>query len=167
MIPPPPPPPIVPVVVVQEAEASEPTATVVPIAEATEPVAADEIKYVVGPVGVLDVTTAPKETCPAPVVYVVHPEQVTVADENSYVQEEVVRSQPVFLPKEAPAAFPVQNDLPPQFGIINWGVPPCLNDPKGDEMDHLRRLQLERRFLDLSGILARCRECENWKNSPG
>ena len=69
-------------VVAQEAEASDPTATAVPVAEATEPVAADEIKEVVDPVGLLDVTTAPKETCPAPIVYVVHPAQVTVADEN-------------------------------------------------------------------------------------
>ena len=79
---PPPPPPIIPVVVVQEAEASEPTATAVQVAEATEPVVAEETREVVDTVGLLDVTIAPKETCPAPVVYGVHLEQVRVADEN-------------------------------------------------------------------------------------
>ena len=130
-------------VVVQEAEASEPTITVVPVAEATEPVVAEEVKEMVDPVGLLDVTTAPKETCPAPVVYAVHPDQVTVADENPYILEEVVKSQPVFLPKEEPELFPGQNDLPPHFNRINWVLPPCLHDPKGDYMDHLRRLQLK------------------------
>ena len=49
----------------------------------------------------------------------------------------------MLLPKEAPEAFLGPNDLPPQFGVVNWVLPPCLNDPKGDYMDHLRRLQLK------------------------
>ena len=85
---PPPPPPIIPVVVVQEAEASEPTATAVPVAEATEPEVAEETREEVDPVGLHDVTIAPTETRPAPIVYAVHPEQVTVADKNPYVLDE-------------------------------------------------------------------------------
>ena len=43
---------------------------------------AEETREEVDTVGLLDVTIAPKETCPAPVVYGVHLEQVRVADEN-------------------------------------------------------------------------------------
>ena len=62
-----------------------------------------EVQEMVDPVGLLDITSVPKEVCPAPVVYTEHPEQVTVAEETPYVMEEVVRSQPAFLPNEETA----------------------------------------------------------------
>ena len=77
MNPPPPPPPIIPVVVGREAEASEQTTTAAPVAEATEPVVVEEVTEMVDPVKLLEQTVVPNETCPAPVVYTVHPEQVT------------------------------------------------------------------------------------------
>ena len=72
-----------------------------------------------------------------------HPEQVTVAEQNPYIMEEIARSQPVFFPKEETEVLLRKQELPPQRAVINWVLPPCLHDPKGDYSDHLRRLQLK------------------------
>ena len=47
----------------------------------------------VDPEVLIDIATNPKEMCPAPAVYTVHPEKVTVAEENPYVMEDIVKSQ--------------------------------------------------------------------------
>ena len=141
VIPPPPPPRVV--VVEREVETSEPTAATELVAEATEPVVTEER---VDPDGLLEQTVVPEETCPAPVVFTVHPELVTVADENAYIMEDALASRPVFLPSTAEQVPGEDADCLPDCGKINWVLPPCLHDPKADYNDHIRRLQLKMRI---------------------
>ena len=82
-VPPPPPPRVV--VVEREVETSEPIAAIGPVAEATEPMRT-EVR--VDPEALLEQTWVTEETCPAPMVVSVHPELVTVAEENAYVLQD-------------------------------------------------------------------------------
>ena len=95
------------------------------------------------PDGLLEQTVVPEETCPAPVVFTVHPELVTVAEENAYIMEDVLASRPVFLPPTVEQVPGEGADRPPECGQINWVLPPCMHDPKGDYNDHIGRLQLK------------------------
>ena len=99
-----------------------------PEAEASEPTREPEVEEQVVPEGLIRMTSVKPEYCPAPVVCTVHPEQVTVVDSIPSVIEEVVRSEPAFLPKEEPADNEDMQDLPPRYVVINWVLQPCLHD---------------------------------------
>ena len=87
------------------------------------------------------VTKAP-EYCHPPIVNTVHPEPVTVTEKVSELLERVLRGSPTLLP-------PKRENKDEERGIllgceeVIWVRPPCIEEPRRNYNDDLRRLHLK------------------------